>query len=200
MMASTRRRDPQSDGPWIFDAHPARLRLALACSEPLDASELAAASQQKDANARTSADKLVDYGVLETVAARDGRNSYLLSDSWRVAVADARRKASKGRVDPGQLLLLVSRETSPAFYRHVADRDGIDRRMTWATRLPGNSRYGLIVALDEDLDEDAAERFLGELREAGVDCETLKTGRLAGFRELRELAAASLPGAIGKEG
>jgi hypothetical protein len=197
--ADDARRDPAVDGPRTFDRHPQRLQMALACRQPRPLSRLARVTRQADPNARTTARTLVRYGVLEPLTPPGGPAAVCLSPDWLDAVEEARRRAARGRVERDQRLLLVTKASAAAFYRLMANRYRDDPRVAWAARVPDGAGAGLLVAVDAAVDEDAAERFFGELRAAEVDCSMLRVGRLAGYGELRGFCAESLPGAFGDD-
>ena len=174
--------------------------MALACREPLGESGLAKASDQEPANAPRTAETLVRLGVLRTSAPKDGGEAqYQLNDDWADAVDDARRQRLKGCLQANQRFLLIDSENVDAFYELIANRIRPDRRLLWVARVPENRETALIVALDPELDEDAATRLSGELRKAEVRHSTLRLGRLEAFQDLRRFAAESLPGAFGDE-
>ena len=189
--------DPKVDGPRIFDRHAHRLTMALACRDrPVAWSELGEVSGQSDANGRKSAETLCRWGILREVRSGSGKSTLRLRVEWREPVEEAELRALRGRVAPGNLLLLISRKGVPSFYRLIADRDGSDPRIGWVTRLPHHATYGLVVLVNPAIDEDGLERLTVELDDAGVEHERLALGRMAGQAELREFAASSLPGAF----
>jgi hypothetical protein len=190
--------DPENDGPWVFDSHPPRLLMAEACRRPLPSARLGDTSGQSDGNARKTAATMAEYGVLDPIQ-KDGSLSYRLNDRWEPAVKQARLRASKGRLAAGQMLFLVKRVSVTPLYRRLADRDQVDVRLSWVSRLPHHPEFGLVIALSQELDEDAVERLASELDDAGVLFERFSLGQLVGSEELRKLAAVSLPGAFGDE-
>lgn len=190
--------DPLEHGPWLFDHHPKRLSMAVACrSQALESRQLAAVSKQSDANARKSAKTLLKWGILEQVELAADKPGFRLVEKWRDPVDEAELRAKKGRLESGQTLLLILRDGVGAFYHLVADQDRPDPRLAWVTRLPHHSRFGLIVLVNPALDEEQVERLTIELDRAGIGHERLVLGRMAGYTELREFAAGSLPGAFG---
>lgn len=196
-VGKVKRWDPGEDGPRVFDRHPARLAMAVACRDrTLEGTELAAASGQSDANARKSAATLRERGVLKPVPT-GGKPGVRLAEEWRGPVDEAELRARKGRLESEQTLLLVLRTSVAPFYMLTADREGADHRFAWVARLPHHSRFGLIVLINPSLEEDAIERLGIELEQNGVEHERLALGRMAGHAELREFAAGSLPGAFG---
>lgn len=190
--------DPLEHGPWLFDRHPKRLSMAVACRDrPLESRQLAAVSEQRDANARKTAETLLEWGVLEQVELAADKSGFRLVEEWRDPVGEAELRARKGRLEGGQTLLLILRAGDAAFYELIADGDRPDARLAWVTRLPHHSKFGLIVLLNPALDEDQIERLTIELEQAGIGHERLTLGRMAAYTELREFAAGSLPGAFG---
>jgi hypothetical protein len=189
--------DPKVDGPQIFDRHAHRLTMALACRDrPVAWSELADVSGQSDANSRKSAETLCRWGILREVRSGSRKPTLRLREEWREPVEEAELRALRGRVAPGNLLLLISRRGVAPFYRLIADRDGSDARIGWVTRLPHHASYGLVVLVNPAVDEDGVERLAVELNDAGVEHERMALGRMVGQSELREFAASSLPGAF----
>jgi hypothetical protein len=171
--------------------------MAAACrDEILRPAQLADASGQKDANARKSAQTLCEYGVLKRLDL-GGDYGFRLVEEWRGPLDEAELRASKGRLVSGQAMLLVTRVGAEALYRLLADTDEPDPRIGWVTRLPQHPRFALMLFLNPHLDEAQVERLTIELEQAGIEHERLVPGEIAGYPELREFAAASLPGAFG---
>lgn len=172
--------------------------MAIACrDQDLRPARLSNASGQKDANARRSALKLCEWGVLRRVPPEGEDYVLRLARRWLHPVEEAALRAGRGKVEQGQTLLLIARAAAAPFYRLLANRDRPDPRISWVLRLPHHDTYALIVFVNPRLAEDELERLAIELEEADVVHERLFTGQSAGHAELREFAASSLPGAFG---
>lgn len=186
------RRDPREDAREVFDGHPVRLRMALQCRVPRRLAELAGVVAIPDRNARTMANTLSKYGVLETLNVRGQAARVVLAKDWRDPVDEARRRAAKGRLVDDQQLLLVPATGVPAAARLLAGRVR-EPRVQWAARVRERDP-ALVIAIDSESDDTAAMRLWGELEEAGASSQLLSLGEIAGWDELRGFLARLVPG------
>jgi hypothetical protein len=195
-MAVLAPKDPAEDGPDVFDAHPGRLLIARKCDGRLVRyADLARLTGLPDANARTTARTLLGYEVLSEFTARGSKPALTLRPEWRDAVRDAKRRASRGRLQGGGRILTVPPLEVSRVARSLLSKDA-RWPIAWIATIPDNPEIGLMVGLDEDADEAEAWRLQQELVEAAAaHPKTLRVGRVEAATGVRGLLADLVPGA-----
>jgi hypothetical protein len=130
------------------------------------------------------AEKLLDADSAEPVRGTQFWFNDEFAEVFEASLMDSRQA---GQIVSEQRMLEVSSPPSADLYG-VLGRPDLNGTISWAAEWGGDGEW--LIALLPDAGKEAADRLVGVLRSAGIECEQRRVGQVLSAEELRRLIAS----------
>lgn len=175
--------DPTRDGEKAFTDRTRRMLARAVRMRPSTLSGLEPVLRRKEGSFRGSAALLEGWGILRHAPGSTAdRVVYAFNSAWSEALNESLRRHAFAEFNDSAELILIPTEDAVAAGDVVAQM-AREQRPLWGIRF-SPSNFGLLLAFESDVDEHAAVRAYGALRNADVNCALIGVQRLLDADEL----------------